>query len=83
MTVFDDWEPEDSWDADDDVADQLDNLRARVRLLYRMRPAPPLDFLDDIAEAVALARVARPLSAREVLRADQLDEDIIYVRARL
>jgi hypothetical protein len=82
MTDFADWEPEDSWDAEDDPQVQLDNLRARARLLYLSRTVPPLDTLDQIAAAVTGA-FARPLTAREVLRAEQLDEDIEYLRTRL
>ena len=33
MTDFGDSEPEDSWDADDSIPEQLDNIRRRVRLL--------------------------------------------------
>ena len=33
MTDFGDSEPEDAWDADDSVAEQVDNIRRRIRLL--------------------------------------------------
>jgi hypothetical protein len=82
MTDFADFEPEDAWDRDDHPIDQLDNLRDRARLLYLFRTVPPLDTLDQIAAAVTGA-FARALTAREVLRAEQLDEDITYLRTRL
>ena len=80
MSVFADFEPEDAWDATDDMADQLENLRARVRLLLLM---PVFETLDDIADGVLAARRSRVFDARDELRADQLDEDIAFVRARL
>lgn len=80
--TFGDFEPEDAWDRDDDPADQLHNLRRRARLLYLSRTVPPLDTLEQIAAAVTGARVRR-LTGRDALRADQLDEDIDYLRGRL
>jgi len=32
---FGDSEPEDAWDADDTIAEQLDNIRRRIELLRR------------------------------------------------
>ena len=82
MSYGDD-EPEDAWHPDDPPHVQLDQLRRRALLLYLFeRHPPPLHTLDDIAAAVAAAR-RRTLTARATVRADQLDEDIIYLRGRI
>lgn len=82
--MFGDDEPEDAWHPDDDPAVQLDQLRRRALLLWIFRPEiPRLETLEDIAAAVRRARRRRDLTARDTLRADQLDEDIAHLRARL
>jgi thiamine kinase-like enzyme len=84
MSDFADFEPEDAWDIDDTVPAQLNNLRDRVLLLHLFqREQPPVNTLDDIAAAVQQARDRGDLSPRSRLRADQLDEDIAYLRGRL
>lgn len=84
--LFGDSEPEDGWDPDDSVAEQVDNLVRRAELLSRRRvrlagdgAAATLDALSDI---VRRARRKR-LYGRDLVRADQLDEDIAFVRGRL
>lgn len=81
--MFGDDEPEDAWDPDDDPAIQLDQLRRRAALLYLSRPQPTLDTLDDVDVAVIRARLRGDLTARETIRADQLDADLAHLRARL
>jgi len=81
-----DAEPEDSWDQTDALPVQLDNLVRRVELLtsrkLRTGSDDPVDVVDAIAERVRQTR-RRRLTERELLRADQLDEDITHVRSRL
>jgi hypothetical protein len=82
--MFGDDEPEDAWHPDDDPAVQLDQLRRRAALLWLFhRDQPPLNTLDDIADAVRRARDRGDLTPRSRLRADQLDEDIHHLRGRL
>lgn len=84
---FGDWEPEDSWDATDTIAVQIDNLLKRLDLLDhaanaagRWRP-----FLVDIEHRLR-AHVERrdtgQLSARDELRVTQLVEDVAFVYER-
>lgn len=83
---FGDIEPEDSWHPEDPVAEQLTNLVRRAELLegrsLRAAYSDPHDTLDVLAVIVAAAR-RRRLTGRELLRADQLDEDIAFIRRRL
>ena len=86
MSLFGDDEPEDQWDAGDAVADLLDNLRARMMLLESSISADfgfvaELDALDMRLKAWRLLR-ANP-NPRDQLRAEQLGDDVAYVRSRL
>ena len=85
--TFGDAEPEDSWDRDDSPDEQLENLRRRVLLL--LGAAALARDTDDrrqalavIAALVAVARLRR-LVGRDLVRADQLDEDIAFLYGRL
>jgi len=86
FTLFGDAEPEDSWHPLDPVAEQLTNLVRRTELLTRQRvrtgATDPHDVLAALADLVLRARRKR-LYGRDLVRADQLDEDIVYVRSRL
>ena len=81
--TFGDWEPEDSWDAGDDPAVQLDNLRRRVLLLYLARRPPAVDTLADVALAVIVARARDDLTARDMTRIADLFDDVAYLARRL
>lgn len=84
--MFGDDEPEDAWDPADAVSDLLDNLRLRVQLL---EATIALDFafvaeLDSLEERLTAWRLLRAVpSARDALRAEQLADDIAFVRSRL
>ena len=84
ITTFD-AEPEDSWDATDALGFQLQNLIRRTELLtgrrWRLSGDPPV-ILDAITDAVRKARRKR-LYGRQLVRADQIDEDVVFVRSRL
>jgi len=86
MTEFGDDEPEDAWHPDDAIPIQLDNLVRRAELLTRKRVRlhgdEPRQVLDALADLVLKARRKR-LLGRELVRADQLDEDIDFVRRRV
>lgn len=86
MSGFGDYEPEDAWDPGDAVSVLLDNLRARMMLLESAISADfgfvaELDALDMRLSAWRLLR-AMP-SPRDRLRAEQLADDLDYVRSRL
>lgn len=84
--VFGDTEPEDAWDAGDTIPEQVDNLIRRLELLLRRRVRLAGDTVEDqLAQIARLVRSARRrrLIGREIVRADQLDEDIAYIRSRL
>ena len=83
MTAFGDYEPEDAWHPLDEISEQIENLRNRVRLLFAGRTVPVLETIDDVFEAVIAARRSRILNPRDELRANDLDEDINYLRGRL
>ena len=82
MTDFDDYEPEDSWDRSDDPAEQLENLRRRVRLLYGTHPLPPISMLVEVALAVIIARARADLTLRDNLRITDLFDDIAFLAGR-
>lgn len=83
---FGDAEPEDAWHPDDSIVEQVENLIRRAELLlgHRLtRPGTdPESVLHALAHVVVRVRRRRP-HGRELLRVDQLDEDIEYVRSRL
>ena len=83
MTTFDDYEPEDAWDRTDDPAEQLENLRRRVRLLYLARTVPALDTLELVALAVIVARARNDLTPRDSTRIADLFDDIAYLAGRI
>jgi hypothetical protein len=72
MTVFGDYEPEDAWDRGDDPGALLENLRARVLLLY-------VDTLAAVALAVIVARARDDLTLRDRTRITDLEDDIAYL----
>jgi len=80
---FGDEEPEDAWDAEDPPEEQVRNLRLRLALL--VAAADDDDLLAELAVIRAvLERIReRRQGKREKLRAEQLDEDIGFVLARL
>ena len=85
MTMFDDYEPEDAWHPDDPPLEQVRNLRRRLALLFSNDAADTFDLedeLDVLTAAVSIAR-RRRLTDRDLLRADDLDVDIAYVRTRI
>jgi hypothetical protein len=81
-----DIEPEDSWDAGDTVDDLVANLVRRAELLDERRTliptGNPVVILEAIDDLVRVARLRR-LAGRDLVRADQIDEDIRFVRRRL
>lgn len=88
MSGYGDTEPEDEWTVTDDVHALVANLRRRAMLLSANRTgwiepggdlATQLDQLDNIVRAVR----HWVLDARDVLRLEQLADDIPVVRARL
>lgn len=87
MTFGDD-QPEDAWHPDDSVAEQLDDLTRRARLLEaagpgaELIPADPAAALDAIAAVVARART-RGVTGMELERVLELEADVAYVRGRL
>jgi hypothetical protein len=84
MTIFGDDEPEDAWDAEDEPEDQVDNLRLRLAFLLAAK-ARDGDLLAELAILRnVLERIReRRTGEREILRSEQLDEDISFVVARL
>jgi hypothetical protein len=87
MSDFDsgfDWEPEDSWDADDDPHDMARNLMMRLDLLDRSSGMRPIDTLiADIELRLGQYRRRREqLRPRDQLRLDQLTEDLPVLRER-
>jgi hypothetical protein len=84
--TFGDDEPEDAWDADDTIPEQIANLTRRFELLIHGRVRLTGDSVEDqLDQLAALVRKARRkrLLGRERLRATQVDEDLAYVRSRL
>ena len=82
-----DWEPEDTWDIEDSVCAQIDNLLKRLDLLDGQRdPAGRwrgmiVDLEHRVRPWVEQRDTGR-LNEREVLRVDQLVEDLEFVRDR-
>ena len=87
MAGFGDWEPEDSWDATDAIAAQVDNLLKRLDALDdapsaagRWRP-----FLVDIEHRLRPwieRRDTGQLPARTEVRVNQLIEDLAFLWER-
>lgn len=83
--TFGDDEPEDAWHPNDPVIEQLRNLVRRAELLegrHLRFSGDPDDVLEALGDLVAKAR-RRRLNGREIVRVNQLDEDISYVAGRL
>lgn len=82
-----DYEPEDAWDASDAVRDQLINLARRIAVLDGLpepRTTGNVDHvLTVIHDRLVRAMRARALDERERLRAEQLRDDLAFIRARL
>jgi catechol-2,3-dioxygenase len=84
MSDFGDYEPEDAWDADDDAIDMATNLLRRLDLLDQSQPNRDLDkMIGQIEQRVgAYRRIREQLNARDLLRLDQLTEDLPTLRER-
>lgn len=87
MSGFGDWEPEDSWDATDAIAVQIDNLLKRLDLLTGARDAAGRwrPFLVDIEHRLrpfVERRDTGALSPRDEVRVTQLLEDLAFVREK-
>jgi len=83
--TFGDSEPEDAWDAGDSVDELVANLIRRAVLLDDHTLIPrgnPVVTLRALADLVRRARQRR-LTERELVRADQLDEDITFLQDRV
>lgn len=81
MTGFGDYEPEDAWDADDPTPVLVTNLFRRLELLEQTGgTAGDLDELDRRLTPIRNRR--GELTPRELLRLEQLDIDIAYLRNR-
>jgi hypothetical protein len=82
-----DAEPEDSWDRGDTIDEQLANLRRRAALLLIAAARHSDDgdrarAIEVLSLIVRLARL-RNVVGRDLVRADQLDEDLWFVLGRL
>lgn len=86
MSDFDDWEPEDSWDATDSICAQIDNLLKRLDTLDGAGPAGRWrPFLVDIEHRLRPwieRRDTGQLSTRTEVRVNQLVEDLAFVWER-
>ena len=81
--AFGDFEPEDAWQADDPVADQIRNLARRIALVDGdRRPPATAAGLDEIDRRIRDA-YDRPISPRNIVRLGLLLDDVGTVRARL
>jgi hypothetical protein len=85
MTIFGDEEPEDAWDVSDPPPDQVRNIRLRLALLIAAEDSNGDELLGELAVLRAvLERIrVRRRTAREILRAEQLDEDLVFIVERL
>lgn len=83
--IFGDDEPEDAWDATDDVRDQIRNLFRRMFLVDH-QPEPvttdPHTRLRMLEQRVELARLRR-LAPHDEHRILMIVDDIGFVRGRL
>lgn len=85
MSEFADWEPEDSWDADDSAEDMARNLIQRLDLLdQQTNQTHPLDdLIAEIEERIRFYRRTREQWGERIqLRIDQLVEDLPTLRER-
>jgi len=86
--AFGDYEPEDAWDASDPLPLQIDNLLKRLDALDDEPPDPGaryrdiITLLDNYLRPWVARRDAGNLSPRQVLRVNQLLEDLAFVRDR-
>jgi hypothetical protein len=81
VTAFGDDEPEDAWDPGDPTDELVACLIRRARLLepdVEVPTANLADALRSLGESVARAR-RRYLTGRDLIRADQLDDDIAFL----
>jgi hypothetical protein len=84
-----DWEPEDSWDASDEIREQLRNLEMRLDVLDMTEPAgddsdeAPQLRLERIKQRLDRHRIRDNISERDHLRISQLNEDVIFIQERL
>lgn len=84
-SVFGDHEPEDSWDPGDPVPLLIENLLKRLDLLNGMQGRRGrLGELLDVVEARLRPWTQRKgtVSARDLVRIEQLEEDLAFLRGR-
>jgi hypothetical protein len=85
MSDFGDYEPEDGWDRGDAIPILIDNLARRSDLLFHRNDGDSrrdklvelqgdVDYWNDRRDA---------MNARDLLRLDQLIEDLAFVRSRV
>jgi hypothetical protein len=83
VSDFGDYEPEDAWQADDPIAELIDNLFARLDLLDGLpRPGRYGDLLDAIERRLHPWAIRDGLDERTELRVTQLVEDLAFLRLR-
>lgn len=84
MTSFGDYEPEDAWDIDDAAIDMARNLIRRLDALDESSGRRAIEeVIGDIEYRIGRYRTIRnQLSDREVLRLDQLIEDLPVLQDR-
>ena len=84
MSEFGDWEPEDSWDVDDDAIDMARNLLRRLDLLDQQTGETRIDqLIGEIEMRLGRYRRTREQWGERIqLRIDQLAEDLPTLRER-
>ena len=91
--MFDDIEPEDSWDTLDPIPEQLANINRRLVLLEQQRNPPRYppagtssygELVDALVFRLWFFQQHRTaLTTRDELRVDQIADDLEYIRDRL
>jgi hypothetical protein len=84
MSDFGDYEPEDAWDVDDDADDMARNLARRLDLLDMSTQSRSIeDVIGELEHRLVPYRRQRDqLRPRDLLRLDQLIEDLDVLRDR-
>jgi len=84
MSDFGDYEPEDAWDVDDDPDDMARNLARRLDLLDTSTQSRSIeDVIGELEHRlVPYRRLRDSLRVRDLLRLDQLVEDMEVLRER-
>jgi hypothetical protein len=84
MTTFGDFEPEDSWHPEDPIPILIDNLFRRLALLERDDELVDRRVLLDVIEhRAARQRLRRDLSVADLVRLQDLADDLELIRAML